>query len=200
MKTPSKTQRKRLSIYNKQNGRCIYCNTTMWSKGFHEKGQPGKMATFEHIHPKGLGGSKKYLNLACSCSKCNSERGQIEHFKFIEIRKHKNWQQLATEEKWKMLGIYSRKKREFTFKRLRQEYKHKYPRLFIIVEKCHKIILLKNKHWHFTKVRYYKIRKSIPEFKKDLKGLQWRLYNKSKSLILNAFKQFEIQSFNHVSY
>jgi len=188
MSGPSKMQRKRLKLYDEQNGLCIYCHTKMWSRGVHKKGTAGSMATIEHIHPKGMGGSKQFSNLACSCSKCNVNRGQIDHAKFMKIRKRKNWQQLATEEKWRMQGIYNRKKREHRYKQFRRmcHKNSKYKWMFIAIQKIEKGVRFKNKYWHFTKVYFYRIKKRInkriPKIKKDLKGLKWRIHNKVKVL------------------
>ena len=199
MSNLSKPQRQRLRIYNKQKGKCIYCKTTMWSRGAHKKGHPDKMATFEHLHPKGMGGGKG-KNLACSCSECNRYRGQIDHFKFLEIRKHKDWQKRAMIEKWKMDGIYGRKMRQTRAKELRRKYRYNHPRLYAVLLRCDKVIRFKNKHLHFARMRYHKAKRQIKQFKHKAHIAKHILRNKTKSLILNTFKQFEIQSFKPLSY
>jgi len=106
----SSSRNKRFRMWEKQGGKCFYCHNPMWVIGFHKPGTLNSMATTEHILPPKLGGSRRQRsNLVCTCSKCNRSRGQISHKKFIEIRKHKDWQLLAKHEHWKILGIYDRK-------------------------------------------------------------------------------------------
>lgn len=160
--------RRRLKLWTAQNGECYYCGRGMWVRGVHQAGQPGKMATIEHIVPPKLGGHKTNLkNLLCTCQSCNKTRGQIEHQKFIEIRKHKeNWQVLAKEEQWRMQGIYTKK----VFQRKITKLRHQYSVL----------------HYFLKGV------KRIQQFEKKY---TWYFKQSVKPLIINIFKQFEYQSF-----
>jgi hypothetical protein len=109
-------------MWERQGGKCIYCGNSTWLKSIHRRGKPTHKATLEHIVPRNRGGTHSKNNLACSCLQCNSTRGEIDHSLFLKIRKQSNWQQLAKEEKWKLLGIYRKKKIEQFFKRLPRKY------------------------------------------------------------------------------
>ena len=110
---PSSDRNKRYRMWQEQGGKCFYCHNPMWVVGKHKTGALNTMATTEHILPPKQGGSRRQRsNLVCSCSKCNRTRGQILHEKFIEIRKHKDWQFLAKQEHWKMIGIFDEKMKQ----------------------------------------------------------------------------------------
>ena len=114
---PSSDRNKRYRIWQEQGGKCFYCDNPMWVIGYHKPGALNTMATTEHILPPKLGGARRHRsNLVCSCSKCNRTRGQIPHETFIKIRKQKDWQQLAKQEQWKMLGIFNKKMKEHQHK------------------------------------------------------------------------------------
>lgn len=54
----------RAEIYQRDNGRCVYCGSETGSK-FH----------IDHVHPIALGGSSDADNLALSCPPCNLAKG-----------------------------------------------------------------------------------------------------------------------------
>ncbi len=58
---------KRLSIYLRDNWRCVYCD-----KHLSEL----ESLTLDHIKPIALGGSNSHLNLVTCCSTCNSSKGK----------------------------------------------------------------------------------------------------------------------------
>ena len=93
-----KTLRKRFSLWEEQNGHCVYCGKKMWVRWFHTPGKKTREATIEHIIPKDHGGTGHRHNLACSCMQCNHYRGTIEHDVFKHLRKQPNWQQLIKQE------------------------------------------------------------------------------------------------------
>jgi hypothetical protein len=71
-KTLSTINQWKIKQFNRQNGKCIYCDCFMRMIAY-----PGDdaLATREHITPRSLGGSNKKTNLVLACAKCNTERG-----------------------------------------------------------------------------------------------------------------------------
>jgi len=132
----SADRNKRYSMWQSQNGACFYCNKLMWVIGYHPVGKVNSMATNEHILPPKLGGSRRsHSNLVCSCAHCNRSRGQIEHEKFVQIRKQSNWQELAREEKWRIDGIYDEQIMKRSLKKnLRIQYKNRVHKINLLTK------------------------------------------------------------------
>ena len=64
----------RLRLYEKQQGRCFYCNNPM--KVFLETKDPTpNYATFDHKIPKSKGGKNTQDNIVLACWKCNRSKG-----------------------------------------------------------------------------------------------------------------------------
>lgn len=81
----------RFLLWKDVNGKCVYCNRTMWVQEYHKKGKASLMATIEHIVPESKGGTDRLANLTCSCVNCNSSRGSIKHEHFLKLRKMREW-------------------------------------------------------------------------------------------------------------
>lgn len=94
MTTTNNARNRRVKLWEKQDGKCCYCNRPMWVKGVHEKRKNSLQATLEHKIPKAFGGKNHMENLACSCQDCNTKRGIINHNDFKLIRKQNNWMRL----------------------------------------------------------------------------------------------------------
>jgi 5-methylcytosine-specific restriction endonuclease McrA len=65
-----------------KNPKCIYCNCKLNTTN----------ATTDHIIPISKGGNNTQVNLMVCCIKCNSERGDMEFYKYIRNKnlKYKN--------------------------------------------------------------------------------------------------------------
>lgn len=85
------TVKKRLKLWEKQKGKCVYCERETWVAGVHAKGKNELQATIEHVIPIVAGGANAQTNLACSCISCNKLRGPYPHDDFSRIRKLDNW-------------------------------------------------------------------------------------------------------------
>jgi len=80
-------------LYEKQGGKCFYCDTEMFLlrsvEKKHRKLHRAQLATFDHIKLKSEGGTYARHNGVCACFKCNGIRGDlpqemfIEHFDFV---------------------------------------------------------------------------------------------------------------------
>jgi len=92
--TNPKTIRKLHALWKKVDGRCVYCGNRMWVPTIHQPGRSGKMASVEHIVPKSKGGTNTADNLTCSCSACNTARGNLPHEDFMIVRNEPEWQSL----------------------------------------------------------------------------------------------------------
>lgn len=68
-----------------KNPRCIFCETKLNPKN----------ATTDHIIPISKGGNNCQVNLITCCLDCNSERGNIEFYKYLKL-KNKKYLKLKT--------------------------------------------------------------------------------------------------------
>lgn len=66
-------------ILENKNLRCIYCNTKLNDNN----------VTTDHIIPISRGGNNCKLNLTVCCIKCNNERGDMEFYKYLRLKKTK---------------------------------------------------------------------------------------------------------------
>jgi len=67
-----------ISLCEAQNNRCAYCGIEMYIKKQNEYIRYRKdLATFEHLHPKFLGGKHNYDNTVIACCLCNEFRGRL---------------------------------------------------------------------------------------------------------------------------
>jgi len=62
-----------------KNARCIYCNCNLTPTN----------ATTDHIVPISKGGNNTQVNFIVSCLKCNSERGDMDFYKYLKIKNKK---------------------------------------------------------------------------------------------------------------
>lgn len=82
LKWSGKNVKRRTSGYAKEfishsrNPKCIYCQNKLTYEN----------ATAEHILPISHGGNNTQVNLIVCCHDCNSERGNINFFKYLKIK------------------------------------------------------------------------------------------------------------------
>jgi hypothetical protein len=62
-----------------KNPKCIYCNCKLTPTN----------ATTDHIIPISKGGNNTQVNFIISCVKCNSERGDMEFYKYLRMKNNK---------------------------------------------------------------------------------------------------------------
>lgn len=62
-----------------KNPRCIYCNCKLTPTN----------ATTDHIIPISKGGNNTQVNFLVSCLKCNSERGDMDFYRYLRIKNNK---------------------------------------------------------------------------------------------------------------
>lgn len=77
-----KKNRRRLRLFNFQNGRCCLCRNemTLFRTGFKNGVNPDNYATLEHLHSRLDSKRKRGQSspVLMSCRKCNEVRGAIE--------------------------------------------------------------------------------------------------------------------------
>jgi hypothetical protein len=66
-------------IEETKNSKCIYCECELNREN----------ATTDHIIPISRGGNNTQINFIVSCSKCNSERGDVEFYQYLKIKNNK---------------------------------------------------------------------------------------------------------------
>jgi 5-methylcytosine-specific restriction endonuclease McrA len=68
-----------MTLWVKQNGRCIYCDCMMTPQRNHPNSR-----TVEHLRPRARGGLLwDIFNLALACRRCNNEKGDLLAEEFI---------------------------------------------------------------------------------------------------------------------
>ena len=55
----------RKNVFDRDKGRCQYCGCKVSLSNF----------TYDHVHPQSKGGETVWKNIVCSCSDCNSKKG-----------------------------------------------------------------------------------------------------------------------------
>lgn len=68
----SQLQRSRLNAFNRQGGRCYYCNLPMWLDG--QAGPSPLRCTAEHLTAHSEGGKAGQANIVAACWHCNRTR------------------------------------------------------------------------------------------------------------------------------
>ncbi len=64
-----------------QEGKCYYCKTAFKNAtGFEH-------VSLDHKKPSSRGGSDAKVNLALTCQKCNSEKGQLDEKEYSEVKR-----------------------------------------------------------------------------------------------------------------
>lgn len=76
------------SIFEEQEGECIYCDGKCWLPWVPvaERGAPGRMATREHLVRRADGGNNSLENIAMACADCNSLRNEYTPREWIAMR------------------------------------------------------------------------------------------------------------------
>lgn len=84
----SDTPKRRVLLYNQQNGRCFFCQKQMSSPyNLPADGrQTSDMPTLEHKIPRGEGGTNALENLVITCYQCNNIRSIIPFDIFLEFQ------------------------------------------------------------------------------------------------------------------
>jgi 5-methylcytosine-specific restriction endonuclease McrA len=62
-----------------KNPKCIYCNCKLTPTN----------ATTDHIIPISKGGNNTQVNFLVSCLKCNSERGDMDFYRYLRMKNNK---------------------------------------------------------------------------------------------------------------
>lgn len=75
---------KTLFLSGCQGHRCAVCGSDTWHPSFGEIGLKKRRATLEHFVAQYEGGTDDLDNLVMSCVDCNSRRGHIDIYEFIE--------------------------------------------------------------------------------------------------------------------
>jgi len=70
-------------FWGEQAGLCCYCRAPMIRP---DGTRDEKTATWEHIHPRSMGGSNAVANLALACRECNEGRGKSLSRQLLKIR------------------------------------------------------------------------------------------------------------------
>ena len=77
-------------LYHQQDGKCYYCGTDgMYLienvTEDHYRDNKHLRATFDHIIPMSKGGTYRFENGVCACSRCNGIRGDMPFERFVEL-------------------------------------------------------------------------------------------------------------------
>ena len=67
-------QDKRLAIYLRDGGECVYCTASISDEGI--------TMSLDHVTPQSCGGDNSESNLVTCCTRCNSTRGNRDVAKF----------------------------------------------------------------------------------------------------------------------
>ncbi len=73
----------RIQAWEDQGRICHYCDKKLAKPGT----KAGRGTHFDHKQPQSKGGSNDWQNLALSCKRCNTDKGDAEYLEFIE-KKH----------------------------------------------------------------------------------------------------------------
>lgn len=80
----SVSKRKRLMVYDKNDGKCVYCDKTLKSSEEVGYNSPDVFEV-DHLNPKSKGGSlSDYKNLVPSCKRCNMAKGPQFLMRWLE--------------------------------------------------------------------------------------------------------------------
>lgn len=74
----------RLRIYDRDRWCCVWCGQKVATGPGIRDGQPGRLATLDHLVPRSEGGSNRPANLVTACLECNSERAGKELDDWLE--------------------------------------------------------------------------------------------------------------------
>jgi 5-methylcytosine-specific restriction endonuclease McrA len=69
-------------LWELQKGKCFYCKERM-EKPIYKVKPTAKTATLDHVKPRSKGG-KRPRNLVLACRLCNSRKGDMPAYKFVE--------------------------------------------------------------------------------------------------------------------
>jgi 5-methylcytosine-specific restriction endonuclease McrA len=80
-------KRKTILLYEKQEGKCIFCGHDTWLFESHRNGASlRRKATIDHVKPQSSGGTDNLRNLVMACMGCNTLRQNMAFEKFVELR------------------------------------------------------------------------------------------------------------------
>lgn len=69
-----RVSRRRMEVFRRSDGRCVFCNTTLQIEGPWEA---------DHAKPRALGGSDEPLNLYACCVQCNRRKRDRTAIEFV---------------------------------------------------------------------------------------------------------------------
>lgn len=87
--------RRKRKLYLAQKGRCCFCDVKMYACSALPH-PANRLATFEHVHPRSLGGKDTLNNLMISCYRCNKIRGCLDYDLFASVVKFCNYEKLPS--------------------------------------------------------------------------------------------------------
>lgn len=96
-------RRKVKHYHTEQDGKCIWCGKDTWlwwmvTNAEFRKLDRNRLATFEHLIPKSLGGVASKENGACACQECNTLRKNIafDSFKYVSANtvRYQKWKDI----------------------------------------------------------------------------------------------------------
>jgi 5-methylcytosine-specific restriction endonuclease McrA len=76
-----------LKLFDRQNGRCCYCDRFVIMSADYNIQQWPDAATIEHLRRRADGGSNAPHNLAMACKRCNQERGAMNWLTYATFRR-----------------------------------------------------------------------------------------------------------------
>lgn len=81
-------RRKRKALFEKQNGKCFFCERSCRLVDYDSKSRPrGLDATLDHIISMARGGRDSPRNLVMACAHCNREKGDLDADYFMALRR-----------------------------------------------------------------------------------------------------------------
>ncbi len=76
-----------LKLFERQNGRCCYCDRFVVLCMDYKMQQRQDAATIEHLRRLADGGSNSPSNLSMACKRCNQERGAMDWLRYTTFRR-----------------------------------------------------------------------------------------------------------------
>jgi hypothetical protein len=70
---PAPVSRRRREVFERSQGRCFYCETTLQVDNFE----------VEHMRPRALGGGDDLLNLVAACRRCNRQKADRTALEYL---------------------------------------------------------------------------------------------------------------------
>ncbi|MBB4290623.1 5-methylcytosine-specific restriction endonuclease McrA [Rhizobium leguminosarum] len=76
-----------LKLFERQNGRCCYCERFVVLSADYKIQQRSDAATIEHLRRRADGGTNQPHNLSLACKRCNQERGSLSWILYATFRR-----------------------------------------------------------------------------------------------------------------